>query len=717
MVVALVKRTILLTSVVVAVTVTVLQFPERDFQRARDAERLVEHTLRVLYASEELFSTMEVAESGQRGYLLTDDDRYLQSYQSALANLRSAKDTLRQLIATDSGQQARLAKLDQLVETRLLELRRIIALQRTEGSTAAAAAVGRSEGSRAMAELRDLLHDTELQESRLLNIHTQAAQKQESHMRTTLRIGGIVLIAALTIVGALSELNIRNRKRAEAVLRSSEERFRALANGIPQLCWMANADGEIFWYNQRWYEFTGAAQQEVGGLGWHTVHHPTFLPLVLEKWKDAIATGEPFEMVFPLRAADGTFSTFLTRVLPVRSPTGTVTRWLGTHTDITRQQVTEDALRENQERFLLAQQIARFGTFEWNLQTGAKQRTSELEGMYGLPPGGFDASQSNWLNLVCDKDRDRVRALVQETISTGAFEAEWQVVWPDGTTRWLFGRAMLFGDGAEHPLRLVGAVVDINARKQAELEVVLINTQLEQRIHDRTVQLEAANTELEAFAYSVSHDLRAPLRGIDGWSLALLEDYDALLDDRGRSYLDRVRSETQRMGSLIDDMLNLSRVTRGNITTDYVDLTTLATGIVAKLRDLWPGRSMEFVIEPNVFAIGDGRLLDLALTNLLANAVKFTGMRDPARIEFGQIKNEDEMAFYVRDNGVGFDMAHAGTLFGAFQRFHKQSEFPGTGVGLATVQRVVHRHGGRVWAEASVNFGATFWFTLGSVSA
>jgi len=378
--------------------------------------------------------------------------------------------------------------------------------------------------------------------------------------------------------------------------------------------------------------------------------------------------------------------------------------------------MTEDALRENQERLQLAQQVARIGTFEWNLKTGINRRTPELEAMYGLPPGGFAASQNIWMDLICPQDRELTKRHLQKAMETGGFEAEWRVIWPDGTTHWLSGRALVSKDDAQQPLRVSGAIADVTDRKQAELDVLRVNAELEQRVRQRTTQLEAANRELEAFAYSVSHDLRAPLRGIDGWSLALLEDYGGSLDDAGRQYLNRVRSETQRMGHLIDDMLQLSRVSRGEMKADPVDLASLANGITAKLQDAQPERSMEFVIEPHLVASGDGRLLDIALTNLLSNAVKFTGTRNKALIEFGRIEKEGEMAFYVRDNGVGFDMAHTGNLFGAFQRLHKVSEFPGSGIGLATVQRVVRRHGGRVWAEAFLDRGATFWFTLGGRS-
>ena len=249
--------------------------------------------------------------------------------------------------------------------------------------------------------------------------------------------------------------------------------------------------------------------------------------------------------------------------------------------------------------------------------------------------------------------------------------------------------------------------------------LVLEHRRLFEEVHtlNRTLQrnvseLRALNDELGAFAYSVSHDLRAPLRSIDGFSQILLEDKGPVLGDDGRQHLDRVRAAATRMGALIDDMLLLSRLTREEMAPRRVDMTALARTVVDELRAREPKRHVEFESNGALPAKGDERLLRIALTNLLANSWKFTRERQPAHISFGQETRDGEAVFFVKDDGVGFDMRYANKLFGAFQRLHSTTEFEGTGIGLATVQRIVHRHGGRVWAESEVGKGTTIYFTL-----
>ena len=378
-------------------------------------------------------------------------------------------------------------------------------------------------------------------------------------------------------------------------------------------------------------------------------------------------------------------------------------------TDVTERKQTEEALRQSDERLnLLVQGVKDYAILmldpegritTWN--DGAERikgyRADEIIGQhfskFYTPEAVAQDKPSQDLKIAAEQWR---------------FEEEGWRVRKDGTRFWANVVITALRDKTGQ-LRGFGKVTqDITERRQAAEEVERQRNELAQS----NAELIATNNELEAFSYSVSHDLRAPLRSIDGFSLALLEDYEEKLDAGGKDNLHRVRAATQRMGVLIDDLLNLSRVTRTEMKLQRVDLSAIGRSIAADLRNSQPERRSEFKVQEDLEAYADSHLMRIALENLIGNAWKFTSKRESACIEFGKTHCNGSLAYFVRDNGAGFDPARAERLFGAFQRLHDTNDFPGTGVGLATVQRIIHRHGGRIWAESAVERGATFYFTL-----
>ncbi len=392
---------------------------------------------------------------------------------------------------------------------------------------------------------------------------------------------------------------------------------------------------------------------------------------------------------------------------------GQVTGLLTVNHDITGRKQAEEEIRK----------------LNFELEARIQERTAELRDLYNNAPFGYHSlnadgvfvrindTELNWMGYKREELIGKINlASLLSPASVEIFKRVFPIFKEKG---WIndLELEIVRKDGSIMPALLSGIVIKDQSGGYLESRTTLIDytdrKHIEEEMLKSQLQLEAANKELEAFSYSVSHDLRSPLRGIDGWSLALLEDYGNILDEQGKSHLQRVRAETQRMGTLIDDILHLSRITRAEMNKEKVDLSAIAEIVAARLQETKPeDRQVEFGIQKGLTAIGDPHLLDVVLTNLLDNAFKFTSKKQEAHIEFGQTIMESTLVFFVRDNGAGFDMTYANNLFGVFQRMHRVSEFPGTGVGLATVQRIIHRHGGSIWAASEVEKGTTFYFTL-----
>lgn len=493
--------------------------------------------------------------------------------------------------------------------------------------------------------------------------------------------------------------------QAEREARHTEDEFRQLADAMPQLAWMAKADGWIYWYNQRWYEYTGTTPESMAGWGWQSVHDPESLPSVLERWGSSIATGKPFEMVFPLRGADGRFRSFLTRGMPMKDDEGKVIRWFGTNTDISEQMDAEAKRRralEERYRWLI-ESISDYAIFtldtkgivaSWNpgAQRLKQYRADEIIGQH-------------FSNFYTDADREKgLPAKVLETaVKTGHYEGEGWRKRKDGSVFWA---SVLVTPIRNETGELVGfskITRDITERKQLIDTLSEYSKELELRIQER----DRSYADLEAFSYSVAHDLRTPLRTIQGFTDVVVEDFGDQVPQPAQELLKRVTDAAERMNQLIDDLLQYSRVARGKIRCSRVDIEKVLFEVMQQLGP--EARAKTAVqVEPGLAAIAHEPTLVTSLLNLVTNALKFYPAGQEAGAEVKAFRRNDTAVVSVRDHGIGIDPQYHEKIFHVFERLHTVQEYPGTGIGLAIVERGISRMGGKVRVQSAPGKGSTF---------
>ena len=487
----------------------------------------------------------------------------------------------------------------------------------------------------------------------------------------------------------------------EEDLRASEERFRTMANAIPQLAWMAKSDGYIFWYNQRWHDYTGTVPEDMEGWGWQSVHDPEVLPKVLEQWQISIATGKPFDMVLPLRGADGQFRQFLTRVMPLKDSHGNVLRWFGTNTDITERQRAEEALRESEERLRFALDTCHIGAWDLDLVDHTAYRSLGHDRIFGYLELLPEWTLEMFLQHVLPEYRTEIEAMLREAMATQSdWSFECRIRRADGQIRWIWaaGRQPVNVVGGRH--RMAGIVQDITERKEAEEALRRMNEDLER-----------SNRELEEFAYISSHDLQEPLRQVANFSEMLAKEYQQRLDERALRYFGYITAGAKRMQSLVNDLLSYSRVGQAEIPKVPASLEDILKATLNDLQTLIQESSADISFDPLPTLKVHPNQMALLLQNLMANSIKFRNEQSP-RIHLSARQEGGEWVISIRDNGIGFDPQYAETIFKVFKRMHSQEKYPGTGIGLAICKKIVERHGGRIWAESQLGHGATFYFTI-----
>ncbi len=512
----------------------------------------------------------------------------------------------------------------------------------------------------------------------------------------------VSIMAVLTVTYFAVRRELAQGHRIEADGRKAKIFLDSIIENVPAMIFVKDVrELRFIRFNKAGEEILGFSREEMIGKNDYDLFPKEQADLFTAKDRDLLAGNSVVDIPEePIQTKHKELRFIHTRKIALKDDQGDSTHIIGISEDITQHKLAEETIRESEEKFRNVFEHSPIGN---SLTTcdGTVRVNNEFCALVGYSEE--ELSTIDWRDITHPDDIDESQRVLSTLIAGENDHARYQkrYIHKSGKIVWADVSAFLQKDKKGKPLFIVTSNNDITERKRAYEALELVNT-----------QLETANKELESFSYSVSHDLRAPLRSIDGFSQALLKDYNDNLDETGKDFLRRVRAASQKMANLIDDLLKLSRIARSEMHRERVNLTMVARETAEELQKTQPARRVEFIIADGVTAYGDPHLLRVGMENLLGNSWKFTGKNPAARIEFGATHGDGRAVYYIRDNGVGFDMAYADKLFGAFQRLHPNSEFEGTGIGLATVQRIIHRHNGRVWAEGKINEGATFYFSL-----
>jgi PAS domain S-box-containing protein len=517
--------------------------------------------------------------------------------------------------------------------------------------------------------------------------------------------------ASINLIEDLSE-EVSIRKQAEEEIKVSEEKFRNLFENSPVGNSMTSINGTLS-VNKAFAIMLGYTDQELREKHWRDITYPDDLAATEAIVKSLLA-GENNQARFEKRYIHRNGSVVYTDVSTFlqRDKDGNPQFFITTVNDITEIKRSAELLAYNYHLIRQAGEIAQFGGWDVVIEESRSRWSDEVAAIHEMP-AGYSPSVSEAIGFYAPEWREKIIEVYSACARQGIpYDEEMQILTSTGKKVWVRTIGYALRDDSGKIYKVQGFFQNINARKEAEQEIVKLNEQLEERVILRTAQLEAANKELEAFSYSVSHDLRAPLRAIHSFTGILREEYGQFLDDEGRRVCSIIESSSVLMGKLIDDLLAFSRVGRTEMVRSEFEMTPLVKSVFLDITSPEERMRISFDVPDIAPAFGDISSIKQVWANLISNAVKYSSRREKAEIFVGSIPGEQETVYYIKDNGVGFDMQYVHKLFGVFQRLHSSKDFEGNGVGLAIVQRIVHRHDGRVWAEGMVDNGAVFYFSL-----
>jgi PAS domain S-box-containing protein len=504
--------------------------------------------------------------------------------------------------------------------------------------------------------------------------------------------------------------NIFERKKSEEKLKESQEKYSMIINNTRDIIYSYLPDGSFAFISEGVRQY-GWKPEEVLSKNIMDFIHADDLNDAKEAFNKTLVEGlhEPFQC--RLKTKKGGYEWVEESSEPVIID-GKLVQVNGVIRNISERKSIEAELRKSEEKYRGIFENIQDVYYETNLEGLLLEMSPSIYRLAGFKREDLIGKSIIELYDLSESRTELIKTLTEKESIT---DYEVNIKNIKGEVINCSLNSILKLDEKGKPQKIIGSIRDISERKKSEKEIKKLYSNLEKIVSERTKQLELSNNELEAFSYSVSHDLRAPLRSISGFSQALLEDYYENLEGQAKDYLNRIVSSCSQMTQLIDDLLNLSRISRWTINSENVNLSVIANEIINEFKTQQPDKSVNISISDKLVVSGDKQLLKIVVQNLLENAWKYSSKNDSPKIEFGKHKEEGKEVFFVKDNGVGFDMKYSGKLFGVFQRLHSTKEFPGSGVGLSTVQRIVQRHNGQIWADAKVNEGATFFFTIGNI--